>query len=102
MAAYGDGTHHVRLKVLDCPISPGFSLDNFVSRSPQRNPDVPPAYYLISPCRLRMVEVVHHVVEFGDFGEANGSKSYTMIASYFSNALRLSSPQPSSWSSFDA
>jgi hypothetical protein len=71
MAAYGDGTHHVRLKVLDCPISPSFSLNNFVSRSPQRNPDVPPAYYLVSPCRLRMVEVVRHVVEFGDFGEAN-------------------------------
>jgi hypothetical protein len=72
MAAYGDGTHHVCLKILDCPISTSFSLDNFVSRSPQRNPDVPPAYYLVSPCRLRMVEVVRYVVEFGDFGEANG------------------------------
>jgi hypothetical protein len=64
MVAYRDGTYHVRLKVLDCSISPSFSLDNFVSQSPQRNPDVPPTYYLVSLCRLRMVKVVRHVVEF--------------------------------------
>jgi hypothetical protein len=36
MAAYRDAIYHVRLKVLDCPISPSFSLDNFVSRSPNQ------------------------------------------------------------------
>jgi hypothetical protein len=71
MTAYRDGTYHVRLKVLDCPISPSFTLDNFVSRSPQRNPDVLSAYYLVSPYRLRMVKVVRQLVEFGNFGESN-------------------------------
>ena len=49
-----------------------------------------------------MVKVVHHVVEFGNFGETDRVQIQTMMASHFSSALRLSSSQPSSWSSFDA
>jgi hypothetical protein len=65
MVVYRDGSYHVRLKVLDSPISPSFSLDNFICGSLVRNPHVPPAYYLVSPCRLGMVKVVRQVVEPG-------------------------------------
>jgi hypothetical protein len=37
MVIYKDGSYHVRLKVLDCPISPNFNLNNFVSGSPVRD-----------------------------------------------------------------
>jgi hypothetical protein len=72
MAIYRDGSYHVRLKVLDCSISPNFSLDNFVGGSPVRDPDIPPAYYLVSPRRLCMVKVVRQVVEPGNLSESNG------------------------------
>jgi hypothetical protein len=71
MAVYRDGSYHVFLKVLDSPISPSFSLDNFVCRSPVRNSDVPPAYYLVSPRWLSMVKVVRQVVEPGNLSESN-------------------------------
>ena len=72
MATYRDGTYHVHLEVLDCPISPSFNLDNFDSWSSQGNPDVSPAYYVVSLRWLCMVKVVHQVVEFGNLGETNG------------------------------
>ena len=71
MVAYRDGTYHVCLKVMNCPIFLSFSLDNFVSRSPQRNLDVPPTYYLVFPRWLCMLQVVRQVVEFWNFGETN-------------------------------
>ena len=72
MAAYKDGTYHIRLEVLDYSISLSFSLDNFVSRSFQGNLDVSPAYNLVPPRQLRMIKVVRYVVEFENFGETNG------------------------------
>ena len=72
MAAYRDRTYHVHLEVLDCPISLSLSLNNFVSWSFQGNPNVLPTYYLVPPFRLRMVKMVCHVVEFGNFGKMNG------------------------------
>ena len=72
MVVYRDGSYHVRLKVLDCSIFQNFSLDNFVGRSSVRNPDVPPAYYLVSLHRLCMVKVVCQVVEPGNLSESNG------------------------------
>jgi hypothetical protein len=58
MAVYTNGSYHVRLKVLDSPIFPSFSFDNFVDGSPMSNLDIPPIDYLVSPRRLGMVEVV--------------------------------------------
>jgi hypothetical protein len=37
-----------------------------------RNPNIPPANYLISPRQLRMVKVVRQVVEPGNLSESNG------------------------------
>ena len=63
LAVRGRGAYRVGFKIINGPISTSLSLNCLIGWSTVGDPDVPPAYNLVVPYWLCMIQVIRQVVE---------------------------------------